>query len=68
MANAALNAGFSLTVSARALIMRLPIEMSLAQEGTSPQRTTRSSRSAWPSAAVRLGLAAARVSPAAPWS
>src|ERR1700689_4861423 len=44
LANAALKAGFSLTVSARALISLLPIAVSLAQKGTRPQRTIRSSR------------------------
>jgi len=45
-ANARRKAGFSATVSIRALIIRLPIEGSLAQDGTSPQRSTRSWRSA----------------------
>ena len=45
MANARRNAGFSATVSIRALIIRLPIEGSLAQNGTSPHFTTRSWRS-----------------------
>ena len=40
------------TVSARALIMRLPMERSFAQKGTSPHRTTRSSRAAGPPSAV----------------
>ena len=34
-----------MTVSTRALIMRLPISRSLAQKGTSPQRSTRRLRS-----------------------
>ena len=48
--NAARKDGLSLTPSARALIMRLPIEGSLAQAGMRPQRTLTSSRSAEPSA------------------
>ena len=48
--NAARKDGLSLTPSARALIIRLPIEGSLAQAGMSPQRTLASSRPAEPSA------------------
>src|SRR4249919_891052 len=44
-ANARLYAGFSATVSIRALIIRLPIFGSLAHDGTSPQVSTRSWRS-----------------------
>jgi hypothetical protein len=36
--NATRNAGLSASVSARALIMRVPTLGSFAQEGTSPQR------------------------------
>ncbi len=44
-ASAALrNPGLSSSVSARALIMRLPTERSLAHDGTSPQVSTRSCR------------------------
>src|SRR5688572_122736 len=39
------NAGFSLTVSARALIIRLPIAGSLAQAGIRPRCTRTASRS-----------------------
>ena len=39
------NAGFTATVSARALIIRAPPLVSLAHGGTRPQRTSRSSRS-----------------------
>ena len=54
LAKARLKAGLTATVSALALIMRLPTEASLAQEGTRPQRTTRSSRACgWSS---RAGL------------
>ena len=38
-------AGFSATVSIRALIIRLPIDGSFAHDGTSPQVSTRSWRS-----------------------
>ena len=38
-------AGFSATVSIRALIIRLPIEGSFAHDGTRPQVRTRSWRS-----------------------
>jgi hypothetical protein len=48
LANARLYAGFSATVSIRALIIRLPIDGSFAQDGTSPQRSTRSCRSVSP--------------------
>src|SRR6188768_1935674 len=44
-AKARLYAGFSATVSIRALIIRLPIDGSLAHEGTMPQVSTRSWRS-----------------------
>src|SRR4249919_80700 len=44
-AKARLYAGFSATVSIRALIIRLPIAGSLAQEGTSPHVSTRNCRS-----------------------
>ena len=43
-ANACRYAGFSASVSTRALIMRLPTLGSFAQKGTSPQVTTRSWR------------------------
>jgi hypothetical protein len=39
------NDGFSANVSARALIILLPIAGSLAQRGTRPHRTSTSSRS-----------------------
>jgi len=39
------NDGLSASVSERALIIRLPIAGSFAQRGTSPQRTSTSSRS-----------------------
>jgi len=38
------NEGFSVSVSARALIMRAPIDFSLAQDGTRPQYSIASSR------------------------
>src|SRR5882757_5237374 len=43
-AAAALNAGFSVTASLLALISRLPILLSLAHDGTNPQRALRSVR------------------------
>src|SRR5688572_17178086 len=46
VAAAFLNAGLSVSDSTRALSTRLPTDGSLAQEGTRPQRTARSSR--WP--------------------
>src|SRR3954454_14229036 len=51
-AKARLYAGFSATVSIRALIIRLPIEGSLAHDGTSPQVTTLSWR--WGGAPLSL--------------
>ena len=42
--NARRYAGLLATVSALALIIRLPIPGSFAQDGTSPQRTARSCR------------------------
>jgi hypothetical protein len=48
--NAARKDGLSLTPSALALIILLPIAGSLAQAGIRPQRTLASSRSAEPSA------------------
>ena len=44
VANAFLKAGFSATVSIRALMSREPIEVSLAQDGTSPHLTVVSLR------------------------
>ncbi len=41
MANARRCAGFSCTVSTRALIIRAPIFLSFAQDGTRPQRSGR---------------------------
>ena len=52
-------AGFSATVSIRALIIRLPMDGSLAQNGTSPHVSTRSWRSGSRAPAV-LGLAGGR--------
>lgn len=46
MAKAARKAGFSCTVSTRALIMRAPIFGSFAHEGTSPHRRARNWRPA----------------------
>ena len=45
---ATLNAGFSASVSARALIMRLPIETSFAQPGSNPHLSATASRSSEP--------------------
>ena len=45
--NGRLNALLVRSVSARALIMRSPISGSLRPDGTSPQRTTSSTRSPW---------------------
>ncbi|OKJ74316.1 hypothetical protein AMK32_35495 [Streptomyces sp. CB01883] len=46
MTNARRKAGFSCTVSTRALIIRAPVFASFAQVGTSPQRSGRSFREA----------------------
>ena len=47
------NADFSATVSTRALIMREPIEGSLAHEGTSPQTRGASRRRTSPESLTR---------------
>ncbi len=50
---AARNEGLSITVSERALNILEPTEISLAHEGTSPQRAACSSGSSWPSSESR---------------
>lgn len=47
MLNARLNAGLSARVSTRALIIFCPSDRSFAHDGTRPQVTVESRRSAW---------------------
>ena len=71
MANARRYAGLLATVSALALIIRLPMAGSLAQDGTRPQRTVRSCRTgsrspAASAAALRRAVPAGAALGAAP--